>query len=194
MPVSRGSTATRPVEAREASGYVAAGADPYVVRIPLGWMRFWVLGVMPLPGYFSLLVYPWDPSRPTGMTALIAVPFFLLPGIYAYRAFAEWRRYRDAVVAALDAAGVYVGGPPQRIPWSQITQIVVGGFHEPEEGTWTPFLVVVELAHRLPTAWAAVADPRTLRIARELPRNADIRALQAVVRRYARHIAVHRYG
>jgi hypothetical protein len=188
MPAAGG-----PDHAVDAGGYVDAEGERYVVCMPIGWMRFWFLGVMPLPAHISLLVFAWHPSRATGLTALFVTLMFVSTGFAAYWFLAERRLYRDAVVAAVDAAGVYLGGPPRRIPWSRVAELVVGWILDPESGDGTHFLMVVSAARRLPRAWQAVPAPRTLGTAQDLPRRADLAAVQAVVRRYARHVAVRRY-
>jgi hypothetical protein len=171
-----------------------SGPESYVVRMPLGWMRFWFLLVMPMPAYLVLVAYVWNKSPSTGLTGLIATVYFVACGGVAYWFLAERRKYPDGVVAAVDEAGVYLGGPPRRIPWSQVDELIVGGLLDPESGNWTSFLVAVP---RAPGSRASrrrtVVDPRTLGVAQDLPRSVDVAALRAVVRRYARRVTVHEH-
>lgn len=167
------------------------GPVAYVVRMQLGWMRFWFLLVIPMPAYVALAAFVWDPSPTNGYVALATLVYMLACSGAAYWFLAERRKYPDGVVAAVDEAGVYLGGPPRRIPWSQVDQLIVGGLPDPVEGNWTPFLVAVPPGQGK-RAQAGV-DPRTLGPAQDLPRSVKVAALRAVVRRHASRVTVHEY-
>lgn len=45
--------------------------------MPVGWMRFWFIGVLPLPAYLALPAFAWHPSRTLGVTARVTTPVFV---------------------------------------------------------------------------------------------------------------------
>jgi hypothetical protein len=143
----------------------------------------------PSPGYVLLLsAFRAGPDgRPEAFWMGLIVAGILLPlGAGIYREWAQRERYPDGVVAVVCEAGVHLGWPATRIPWTRVRELVVCRLldHSGETPALIWFLVVIE--HGPPPGAKQDRDPRTWGHSRDLPGRVNIKAITAAVAHHGR--------
>jgi hypothetical protein len=129
--------------------YVAAGDGSYVVRLPRVPFYFWVVGAIMVTGPGSLVALAAG-AGPDPLKAVLLLGGFsllLLSPLACLFWIRDQGRARMAgrVVLAVDDAGIYLNGPPRRIGWPRVAEVVL--FSQPhgdEAGNWDHRVVVLE--------------------------------------------------
>lgn len=129
--------------------YVAAGDGSYAVRLPRVPFYFWVVGAIMVtgPGSLVALAAGGGPDPLKAVLLLGGFSLLLLSPLACLFWIRDQGRARMAgrVVLAVDDAGIYLNGPPRRIGWPRVAEVVL--FSQPhgdEAGNWDHRVVVLE--------------------------------------------------
>ena len=154
--------------------YVPSGVTRYVLRRPQRGLLGATIFVFAFPATMLALTYLGWATGHTGVGDVIYFLLFLLIAIpVGISMLKERAAVRDHVLLAVDEGGVYLAGPPRRIPWREVAGLVAFRTWQDGEdgdgGKWLARLAVVRpgedclpgaVAWRQPgpDQWGAVAD------------------------------------
>ena len=152
-------------------GYLATAG--YVLRRR---ERFWlgtIIFVYALPGsLLTLVTVGYLHGYPSVAEVIYFGLFFLLAVPCGYWMWKERAAVAGQVLLAVDKEGIYLSGPPRRIPWGEVAGLVafrVEGKDDAGDPAWLSRLVVVRpgedclpgaaaLSVSSPARWGAVVD------------------------------------
>jgi hypothetical protein len=155
-------------------GYGPSGVTRYVLRRPQRGLLGATIFVFVFPASLLTLTYLGWATGHTGVGDVIYFLLFLLIAIpVGLGMLKERAAVKDQILLAVDEGGVYLAGPPRRIPWREAAGLVAfRAWQDGEDGDggkWLARLVVVRpgedclpgaMARRRssPDQWGAVVE------------------------------------